>query len=82
MVNEINRGLSPVSSVDIRLFGSYAVVQVADALPEPVEHLDGLERRERYGAGFHDRVNTGTMHSIWPAKLESKGIRTRSAGRC
>jgi len=57
-------------------------VQVADALPEPVEHLDGLERRERYDACFHDRVNTGTMHSLGPAKLESKGIRTRSAGRC
>jgi hypothetical protein len=38
----------------VGLLGSYAVVQIADALTHLVEQSDGLQRRKQRDAAFHD----------------------------
>jgi hypothetical protein len=40
--------------VDISLFRSYAVVQIANALAQLIEHLDGFQGWQRWVAAFHN----------------------------
>ena len=39
--------------MDIGLLGAYAVVQIANALAQLIEHFYGPKRRQRSSAAFH-----------------------------
>ena len=47
---EADQGPNPI---DIYLLRAYAVVQIANALVQLVEHLRGLQRGQEFGAAFH-----------------------------
>lgn len=59
---ETNEAADPF---DIGFLGPYAVVQIADALAQLVEHFDRFQGRKGSRAAFHDSFTTGWLSSIY-----------------